>query len=118
MEWPVVEDRGEIVVKVEVEVKVKVEVEALVRHRHILHATQHFIIIAHYSPVFSSRTAILLLDVPLKMHFIFNVQNYTYALAGFLVSTLFGVPPANPSYFSHCSIRIPFLVQYHFLRSI
>ena len=37
MEWPVVEDRGEIVVKVEVEVevevKVKVEVGALVRHR-------------------------------------------------------------------------------------
>ncbi len=37
------------------------------------------------------------------------VTDWSYALAGFLVSMLFGVSPANPSKFSHCkcfSIRI------------
>ncbi len=29
------------------------------------------------------------------------VTDWSYALAGFLVSTLFGVSPANPSNFSH-----------------
>ncbi len=40
------------------------------------------------------------------------VTDWSYALAGFLVSMLFGVSPSN---FSHCkcfSIRIPFLFQY------
>ncbi len=52
------------------------------------------------------------------------VTDWSYALAGFLVSTLFGVSPGqSPSNFSHCkcfSIRIPFLFQYkkyNFLRS-
>ena len=30
------------------------------------------------------------------------VTDRSYALAGFLVSTLFVFPPANPSKFSHC----------------
>ncbi len=45
------------------------------------------------------------------------VTDWSFALAGFLVSTLFGVS-ANPSNFSRCkyfSSRIPFLFQYNLL---
>ncbi len=34
------------------------------------------------------------------------VTDWSFALARFLVSTLFGVSPANPSNFSHCKCSI------------
>ncbi len=46
------------------------------------------------------------------------VTDWSFSLAGFLVSTLFGVSSANPSNFSRCkcfSSRIPFLFQYNLL---